>query len=72
MTIAGLFDRVRNINRRSIRRAVGVTAVAGTAPFFIAGAVGIRINASTTLTHGLSHETPDSRAPLLEFCPPEP
>ena len=72
MTIAGLFDRVRNVNRRSIRRAVGVTTVAFTAPFFIAVAVGIRINASTSLPLGLYKETSDSRAPLIEFCPQEP
>ena len=72
MTIAGLFDRVRNVNRCSIRRAVGVAAVAFTAPFFIAGATGIRINASTSLPLGLYKETPDSRAPLIEFCPQAP
>jgi conjugative transfer signal peptidase TraF len=72
MTIAGLFDGVQNVNRRLIQRAVGVTAVAFTAPFFIAGAVGIRINASTSLPLGIYKETPDFRAPLIEFCPPEP
>ena len=41
MTIAGLFDGVQNVNRRSIRRGVGIAAVAFTAPFFIAGAAGI-------------------------------
>ena len=72
MTIAGLFDAVRNVNGRSIRRAAGVTAVAFIAPFFIAGAVGIRINASTSLPMGFYQETPDVHAPLIEFCPQEP
>ena len=72
MTITGLFDGAHNLNRRSIRRVVGVTAVVFTAPFFIAGAVGVRINASTSLPLGLYKETPDFRAPLIEFCPQEP
>ena len=68
MTIAGLFDGVQKVNRRSIRRTVGITAVAFSAPFLIAGAVGIRINASTSLPLGLYKETTDFRAPLIEFC----
>jgi conjugative transfer signal peptidase TraF len=72
MTIAGLFDAVQNVNRRSIRRAVGITAVAFSAPFLIAGAVGIRINASTSLPLGFYKETTDFSAPLVEFCPQEP
>jgi conjugative transfer signal peptidase TraF len=72
MTIAGLFDGVQKVNRRSIRRGAGIAAVAFTAPFFIAGTMGIRINASTSLPLGLYTETPDFRAPLIEFCPQEP
>src|SRR4051812_49049651 len=72
MTIAGLFDRVPNANRHSIRRAVGITAVAFTAPFLIAGVVGIRINVSTSLPLGFYEETTDLRSPLIEFCPQEP
>ena len=72
MTIAGLFEGVQNFNHRSIRRAVGVASVAFAAPFFIAGAVGIRINASTSLPLGLYKETPDVSAPLIEFCPQAP
>src|SRR6201996_8112178 len=69
MTIAGLFDGVQKVNRRSIRRGVGIAAVAFTAPFFIAGAMGIRINASKTLPLGLSKKTTVFRAALVEFCP---
>ena len=72
MTIAGLFDGVQKVNRRSIRRGVGIAAVAFTAPFFIAGAMGIRINASTSLPLGLYKETTDFRATLVEFCPQAP
>jgi conjugative transfer signal peptidase TraF len=72
MTIAGLFDHVQKVNRRSIRRGVGIAAAAFTAPFFIAGAMGIRINASTSLPLGLYKETTDFRATLIEFCPQEP
>jgi conjugative transfer signal peptidase TraF len=72
MTIAGLFEGVQNLNRRSIPRAVGVATLAFTAPFFIAGAVGIRINASTSLPVGLYKETSDVHAPLIEFCPQAP
>src|ERR1700760_1219520 len=72
MTIAGLFDGVQKVNRRSIRRGVGIAAVAFTAPFFIAGAMGIRINASTSLPLGLYKETTDLHATLIEFCPQEP
>jgi conjugative transfer signal peptidase TraF len=72
MTIAGLFDRVHNVNRRTTRRAVGITAVAFAAPFFMFGMAGIRINATPSLPLGLYKETTDGRAPLIEFCPQEP
>src|SRR5580704_13179213 len=72
MTIAGPFDAVQNVNRRTIRRTVGIAAVAFTAPFLIAGAVGIRINTSTSLPLGLYKETTELSAPLIEFCPQEP
>jgi len=72
MTIAGPFEGVQKVDRRSIRRGVGIAAFAFSAPFFIAGALGIRINASTSLPLGLYKETPDSRAPLIEFCPQAP
>ena len=62
MTIAGLFDGVQKINRRRSARAAGIAAVAFTAPFFIAGAAGIRINASPSLPLGLYKETTDLSA----------
>lgn len=72
MTTTGLFDGVQTVSSRSVRRAVGIIAIAFTGPFLIASAVGIRINASTSLPLGLYKETADLHAALIEFCPQEP
>ena len=72
MTVAGLFDRVLKIEVGAPRRVMCVAAVALTAPFFILGIGGIRINASPSLPLGIYKETSDRSAPLIEFCPIEP
>ena len=72
MTIAGLFDRVQNIDIRATRRVVVVTSVVFATPFFLAWEAGVRINCSPSLPLGLYRATRDNRAPLIEFCPLDP
>jgi conjugative transfer signal peptidase TraF len=72
MTVAGLFDRVPRRNLRASGGLTGIAVVAFTAPFFLLGAAGVRINSSPSLPLGFYAETSDKGARLIEFCPPEP
>ncbi len=66
MTTPGLFDR------RTAIRTLCLGAATFAAPFLIVWAAGIRINLSPSMPLGLYRVTADVRAPLVEFCPPEP
>jgi conjugative transfer signal peptidase TraF len=72
MTLAGLFDRLQRGNLVASKRLTGMAIAAFTAPFFLLGAAGVRINSSPSLPLGFYTETSDKAARLIEFCPPEP
>jgi conjugative transfer signal peptidase TraF len=72
MMVNGLSARFRSPDNRQAKR-LGLAVIAilmGT--FLLGGIAGMRINGSPSLPLGLYISTSDPKAPLVEFCPPEP
>src|SRR6185312_14291654 len=64
--------RVGPFNPHRLQLVAIVVGVSFVGPFFVAHAIGVRINLSPSLPIGLYLETSDLRTRLIEFCPAEP
>ena len=72
MILNGLWARFRTTNKRHAKR-LGLTMVAVfVGSFFVCSVAGVRVNASPSLPVGLYAVSTNSKAPFVEFCPPEP
>jgi conjugative transfer signal peptidase TraF len=72
MILNGLWARFRTTDGTRAKRLGVATVTVFLGSFLVCGVAGIRINASPSLPVGLYAATTNSKAPLVEFCPPEP